>query len=218
MHGILNMDLAPHGYSYMIGYPDGNHASVVVSARTRYLKKSLREYFRLLVKSIPTLLEDAEEEHDFSRSVTCNDGTDALRKKNLLFVGEAGGFQDPTLGFGMSPSIRSSRSAADAIISSIKGNSTSILSQYEEKARKEIIRKDIRWRWNFRKIIMEHMNNEDYKAVIASIDQNKGLTKKIAQSGSLKGLIRLIPRAMTNRPQLVRFLLYSPYVWLPFQI
>ena len=218
MHGILNMDLAPHGYCYMIGYPDGNHASVVVSARTRYLKKSLREYFKLLVKSVPTLLEEAEEEHKFSRSVTCNDGNDTLRKTNLLFVGEAGGFQDPTLGFGMSPSIRSSRLAANTIINSIKSSRISILSQYERKAQNEIIRKDIRWKWNFRKIIMEHMNNEDFKAIIASIEANKGLIKKSARTGSLKSLISMIPRALEKRPQLIRFLLYSPYLWLPFQI
>jgi flavin-dependent dehydrogenase len=217
MHGILNMKLAPHGYCYMIGYPDGRHASVVVSARTRYLRKNLRNYFRLFVKAYPTVLEKAEEEHSFSRSVTCNNGNDPLRKGNLLFVGEAGGFQDPTMGFGMSPSIRSSRLAADAIISSMKAKSSSTLLQYERNAQNEIIRKDIRWRWNFRKIIMEHMNNEDYKAIVASIEQNKELIKKIAQTGSLRSLVRMFPKALEKRPQLARFILYSPYVWLPFQ-
>jgi flavin-dependent dehydrogenase len=218
MHGILNMNLAPHGYCYMIGYPDGNHASVVVSARVRYLKKSLREYSKLLVKSVPTVLEEAEEVHEFSHSVTCNDGSDVVRKANLLFVGEAGGFQDPTLGFGMSPSIRSSRLAADAIMNSIKNRRISILSQYEREAQSTIIKKDIRWKWNFRKIIMEHMNNEDFKAMVASIETNRRLIQEIARTGSLKGLLGMFPRALGKRPQLIRFLLYSPYLWLPFQI
>lgn len=218
MHGVLDSKLAPHGYSYMIGYPDGNHASVVVSARVRYLKKSLREYFRLLVQSLPGILEHAKEEHDFSRGVTCNDGNDKVRKGNLLFVGEAGGFQDPLLGFGMSISIRSSRLAANAIIDSKKHHNISTLSQYESNVRSEIIRKDIKWKWNFRRMVIEHMNNEDLKAIITGIDREKGLIRKFAQSGSLKGLVGLLPRALGERPQLARFLLYAPYIWLPFQM
>jgi flavin-dependent dehydrogenase len=218
MHGILDLDLAPHGYCYMIGYPDGNHASVVLSARVRYMKKGLREYFKLLIKSIPRMFECAEEEHEFSRGVTCNDGHDMLRKSNLLFVGEAGGFQDPILGFGMSPSIRSSRTAADAIIHSTKERQMSVLSQYERTARSDILKESIRWKWNFRKLIMEHMNNKDLKAIIESIDANKPLIRKIARTGDLKALARLVPHALSERPRLIRFLLYSPYLWLPFQL
>jgi flavin-dependent dehydrogenase len=218
MHVILNLNLAPHGYCYLIGYPYGNYASVVVSARVRYIKKNLRQYFSEFIRSYPEIFGDAEGIHEFARSVTCNDGSYSLRKGNLLFVGEAGGFQDPTLGFGMVPSIRSSKIASIAIIKSMKEKRMSILSCYERTARTHILRDYVTWRWNFRKVILEHMNNDDFEALIISSDVNKALIRKIVQAGNIQALIKLIFCALSVRPQLARFLFYAPYVWLPFQL
>lgn len=156
MHGIFNLHLAPQGYCYLIGYPDGEHANVVVSARVRYIRKSIREYFSHFRKSYTELFREAERIHEFSRAVTCNDGGYSLRIGNLLFIGEAGGFQDPMFGFGMSPSIRSSKIAANVIIQSLNEDRSSILANYEAIAHSSILKRYIRGRWNLRKLILPH--------------------------------------------------------------
>lgn len=218
MHVIFNLYLAPQGYCYLIGYPDGKYASVVVSARVRYIRKSVREYFGHFVKSYPRIFREAKRIHEFARTVTCNDGGYKLRRGNLLFVGEAGGFQDPMFGFGMSPSIRSSKIAANVIIQSLGKNQNSILANYEAIARDSILKRYIRRRWNLRKLILEHMNNDDLEALFESANVNKEVIRKVMQTGNFHALFRLIPSALSVRPQLTRFLLYALYVGLPFQI
>jgi len=218
MHGMFNLRLAPQGYCYVIGYPDGKYASVVVSARVRYIQKNIREYFSHFIKSYPELFRDAERIHGFARAVTCNDGGYKLRRGNLLFVGEAGGFQDPMFGFGMSPSIRSSKIAANIIIQSLNKNQNSILANYEAIARDRILRGYVRGRWNLRKLILEHMNNDDLEVLFESAGANKKVIRKVIQTGNFYSLFRLFPSALLARPQLGRFLLYALYTWLPFQI
>ena len=218
MHGILNLEIAPHGYCYFIGYPDGKYATVVVAVRTRYMKKNIQQYFYDFLHFMEEITEDARQINKFSRAVTCNDGKQAVRYQNLLFIGEAAGVQDPTFGFGMTPSIRSSKFAADAIIQSIKSKDASTLQLYEYRLRREIFSKEIRRKWNFRKAILEHMNNDDIEIILQAIRDNQELFKQIIDRGNYLGLLKIIAKAVRKKLSLIRFMLYTPFIFLPTQI
>ena len=162
-------------------------------------------------------MKNAKEIQPFAGSVTCNDGSHKVVEKNMLFIGEAGGFQDPTFGFGMAPSIRSATIASQAISKSYEAGNLNVLQDYEEGAKSGIFRREIGWKWKFRKMILERMNDNDLDAIIGSIGGKEEMLEKAIRTGNWRLLRRLAFRAIRKRPSLLRYFLYVPLVFLPIR-
>lgn len=109
-HAVLSNRIAPLGYGYIIGHPDGK-ATVAVSVRTKDLSQNLAYYFNRTQQFFQPLIKQKKPRRMFSGMVTCGEGNQNIVHKNILFIGEAGGFQDPALGFGMAPAMRSAELA-----------------------------------------------------------------------------------------------------------
>ena len=214
--GVFNNEVAPRGYGYVIGYSDERYATVAVSTRPKYASKDIKAYFKLLLDFIKPITRKAKVIQSFAGSVTCNDGSHRVVKKNILFVGEAGGFQDPTFGFGMAPSIRSAAIASQSIIKSYEAGDSSFLQDYEREARDRIFEKEIAWKWKLRKMIIERMNDKDMDALISSFAGNERGLEQVLETGNLRPLRRCIFKAIRKRPSLLRYLLYVPFMFLPF--
>jgi flavin-dependent dehydrogenase len=183
IHGAFSQKIAPMGYSYIIGHSNET-ATVAVSARPKSLELKLAQYFKRTLKFFSSVAKGGKRISTFSGIVTCGDGTHTLVYKNLLFIGEAGGFQDPTLGFGMAPSMRS----ADVAVKIIEDALTTVndemdylkkLKKYEKIAKMGLTQKEIRWKWVLRKEIFEKMNDKELDAILLSM---RGSDKRVERA------------------------------------
>lgn len=218
IHGIFNSKVAPKGYGYVIGYPDERSATVAVSTRPKYASKNIKEYFRLLLKLLKPIMKNAKDIQPFSGSVTCNDGRHRVVMKNVLFVGEAGGFQDPTFGFGMAPSIRSAAIASQVISKSHEIGNLNMLQDYERSVKSRIFGKEIGWKWKFRRMILERMNDQDVDAIISSFKGDEEALGRVIDTGNWMLLRKSIFKAIRRRPSLLRHLLHLPLIFLPIKV
>jgi flavin-dependent dehydrogenase len=207
IHGAFSEKIAPMGYSYIIGHSDET-ATVAVSARPNYLELKLGEYFKRTLKFFQSMTKGGKRISTFSGIVTCGDGTQTLVYKNILYVGEAGGFQDPTLGFGMAPSMRSAEIAVkvieDALNTAIdETDCLKKLERYDKIAKASLTRKEIRWKWILRKEVLERIKDKELDLILLSM---KGYDKRIetALRTELKSLWPIAIKSFLIQPSLSR--------------
>ncbi len=113
--GILSDDIAPKGYFYLIVW-NGKACVVTCSSKVRISKGLHDKNLRLpLIKDI---IKGARLKHYFSGFANAGIPKTAI-KDNILYTGEAAGFQDCMFGFGMKYAIESGYLAAKAIIDNI---------------------------------------------------------------------------------------------------
>ncbi len=164
--GIFNYKRWPGSYCYLLGYPDEDFATVGMTIRSPYANSILKKYFQSLVEYLPDILGSSriiDSTRGFvtlgtrDRQLSADLGGDGI--SNVLFVGEAGGFQDPTLAFGLDPALSSARLAASSVIRALSNNDLSFVNDYSEIARKELIRDESK-RISFRYILESLTENE----------------------------------------------------------
>ncbi len=121
--GIFNYDRWPGSYCYLIGYPNENFATVGITIRPPYANDILKKYFDSLKDYLPDILGETRVVDSTRGFVTLGSRDRLLATKigppgidNVLFIGEAGGFQDPTLAFGLAPALLSAKIAAHSVI------------------------------------------------------------------------------------------------------
>ncbi|MFX1518655.1 MAG: NAD(P)/FAD-dependent oxidoreductase [Promethearchaeota archaeon] len=210
LHCAFSQRIAPSGYSYIIGHSDET-ATVAVSARPKSLELKLKHYFSRTLKFFQSVLKTGKRISSFSGIVTCGDGTQTLVHKNVLFIGEAGGFQDPTLGFGMAPSMKSAEIAVKfvegALITNDNGNlDLKKLERYDKLAKLNLTQKEIKWKWILRKEILEKISDHQLDSILQSL---RGKDQSIEKALNL-GLKHLLPPLITTfflRPFLYRNLI-----------
>ena len=208
---IFGTDVAPGGYGYVIGYPNGKYATAAICCRPKRMQTTLKAYFGVFRNFIVPLLEEATEIHPFSGVVTCGDGTQAVAKDNVLFIGEAGGFQDPIFGFGMAPGIRSARLCADIIVRDCQQGSSLTVHEFEREAKKQLMKGEISKRRNISKLTIERMNNKDLAALIPVLQGNENVLLHALGTGNWKEITRhLVFKALLKRPALLRLITTMP--------
>jgi flavin-dependent dehydrogenase len=207
IHGAFSEKIAPMGYSYIIGHSDET-ATVAVSARPKHLKLKLAKYFKRTLRFFKSVAEDGRQISKFSGIVTCGDGTQTLVYKNLLFVGEAGGFQDPTYGFGMAPSMRSSKIAVkvidDALNTAVdEADYLKKLGRYDKLAKASLTRKEIRWKWILRKEVLEKIKDKELDLIFLSMNGSDNRIEKALRT-NLKYLWPIALKSLLIQPSLSR--------------
>jgi flavin-dependent dehydrogenase len=211
IQAAFSQKIAPMGYSYVIGHPDGT-ATVAMSARPRYLKHKSSDYFKQTMKFFQPILKDGKKISDFSGIVTCGEGKQALVYKNLLFIGEAGGFQDPMFGFGMAPSMKSAEIAANIIDNALSAEKDAkyleILKEYHEIAIKRILRREINWKIIARKAILEKITDIQMESIMPMLKRNEKQIEKILVQGT-KYLWPVLISTIITQPFLLRHLFNS---------
>jgi flavin-dependent dehydrogenase len=204
---IFDTDVAPGGYGYVIGYPNGKYATVAIACRSKCMQTTLKAYFGVFRNFIASLLEEATEIHPFSGVVTCGDGTQAVAKGNVLFIGEAGGFQDPIFGFGMAACIRSARLCADIIVRDCQQGSSLGVHEFEREAKNQLMKEEVGKRRSMRKLTIERMNNKDLAALISALQGNENVLLHALGTGNWKKITRhLVFKAVLRRPALLRLI------------
>lgn len=207
----LGTDVAPGGYGYVVGYPDGKYATVAVCCRPRCMQTTLKTYFGVFRNLIESLLQDATEIHPFSGVVTCGDATQASARDNVLFIGEAGGFQDPLFGFGMAPGIRSARLCADIIVKDCQQGSSSGVQDFEREAKSQLMKGEVSKRRSISRLTIERMNNKDFAALIPVLQGNENVLLHALGTGNWREITRrLVLRALLRSPALLRLVTALP--------
>jgi flavin-dependent dehydrogenase len=205
IHGAFSEKIAPMGYSYIIGHSDET-ATVAVSARPNYLELKLGDYFKRTLRFFRSIIKNGKKINIFSGIVTCGNGTQTLVHKNILFVGEAGGFQDPTLGFGMAPSMRSAEIAVNIIENALRTTDDDYLKtleQYDKFAKLNLTQKEIKWRWIMRKEILEKTPDHQLDLILRTL---QGQDKSIEKALTL-GLKHLLP-------SLIKTFILKPFLFV----
>lgn len=207
----LGTDVAPGGYGYVIGYPDGKSATVAICCRPKCMQTTLKAYFGVFRNLIVSLLEEATEIHPFWGVVTCGDGTQAVAKGNVLFIGEAGGFQDPIFGFGMATGIRSARLCANIIVRDCQQGGSLGVHDFEREAKTQLMKGEVSQRRSISRLTIERMNNKDFAALIPALQGNENVLLHALGTGNWKEITRhLVFRALLRRPALLRLISTMP--------
>lgn len=113
IHLFMNTSITKTGYGYLIIH---NHQATLAAAfkKDDMAKKTISDNLIKTANSVIGFIPDQSEEFasfgSFNINQTRND------RKNRLFIGEAGGFQDYLFGFGMNHAIHSGYYAAKSII------------------------------------------------------------------------------------------------------
>lgn len=212
IHGLFSFSIAPMGYGYIIGYSEGKYATVGVTVRPKYAKLPLRSYFDMFNNFMRSITKGGQIVKAFNGFVTCENGSQKVVKQNLLFIGEAGGFQDPLFGFGMSSCIRSAEIASAVIKDSLERDNRRALLAFDLIVKKELVKKEIRKNWFLRQRIIEHMSDEDVSAILKSLRGRENILKEVSSKVDLKLLISPFMSALFKRPQLFRFIPYIVYL------
>ncbi|WP_457556387.1 NAD(P)-binding protein [Candidatus Pyrohabitans sp.] len=175
----LNSELLPGGYFYVVSCPDGLSSAGAVINKSK-LKGDIKEYFKKFV--------------EYAKVVKLNDRITFFKGfgnifrinkhfyKNLFFVGDAGGFLDPLLGYGMTPAILSSYLASEAIkIGLESGDISKSASVYEGLINEHLNFEKHYW---YREIF-ENMENRDFEWIIDFLNRTD---KKIGISNFIDGV------------------------------
>lgn len=201
--GVFSYKVAPNAYGYVIGYPEENYATVGLTVRPDYVNRPLEEYFAALTTYLSDLTAGAKVVETFRGFVTCGDGSQEIVKSNTLFIGEAGGFQDPVMGFGMTPALRSAKLAAEVATRALLRNDLDVLDEFRRKAREIIVKNEASQNWGFRDAILESVTDEDMEALVRLLGKHPATFERILRTGKYKGAaLRLILEAVILRPQL----------------
>lgn len=220
IHGGFSQKIAPMGYSYIIGHSDET-TTVAVSARPKHLELRLSQYFDRTLQFFQSRVKSGKRINSFSGIVTCGDGTQTLVYKNLLFIGEAGGFQDPTLGFGMAPSMRSAGIAVKIIeeaLTAVDNTNDYLkhLERYDQIAKMTLTRKEIRWKWVLRKEILERISDEQLDSIFQVLHGKDKQIEKSLTSG-LRFLLPSLVSTFILRPFLFIHILKSLRSFIQFK-
>jgi flavin-dependent dehydrogenase len=159
----LNSELLPGGYFYVVTCPDGLSSAGAVVNKSK-IKGNIKEHFEKFVRSNDSFSDLP------MRSINYFSGFGYIFRiekhyfKNLLFVGDAGGFIDPLLGYGMTPAILSSYLAYEVIKEGLEGSHRPLdfLSRYEN-----VVEECMNWDsyYQYREIF-ECMENKDFEWLI----------------------------------------------------
>ncbi|MFW9833652.1 MAG: NAD(P)/FAD-dependent oxidoreductase [Candidatus Thorarchaeota archaeon] len=187
-HGAFSHNIAPLGYSYIIGHPDGK-ATVAVSIRPKHLELSLAGYFARTLKFFHSVIKNEKPTKFFSGVVTCGEGYHQLVHKNLLFIGEAGGFQDPILGFGMVPAIKSAELASKIVNTALTytQNQSTFLEQLDQYDR--LAKRNFFHRYNFkmslliRKHLLETLTDSQIHSLLQTLQGKEQQIEKVLTQG-----------------------------------
>lgn len=202
-HGVFGRSIAPGGYGYVNAYPQGGTATVAVSYRPKYASENPTVYFKRFLERIKPIVNHAKEVEKFSGKVVCGEGDQTLVFKNILFVGEAGGFQDRMFGFGMQFAFASAKIASGIIEESYTKNDYSILGNYEGIAKQALI-KNINKKSGMSNIL-KNINDKDIDTVFNAFKGDENLLEKIFQSGDWTLAKWKLLKAIFKRPNLLRF-------------
>jgi flavin-dependent dehydrogenase len=208
--GIFNYRLAPGAYCYIIGYPGGEFATVGLTLRPAYAASSVREYFHYFVTYVPEILGKAtvvEETRGFvtlgtrDRRLVWNLGNPG-KPSNIVFVGEAGGFQDPTLAFGLYPALNSAALASGFIARALTSDNLRILDGYQERARQDLIR-DERRKLRFR-FLLESLSGEEIEGLLRTISDYPEKVERMLTTGSyMSNVASIVLRTVISNPSLL---------------
>ncbi len=207
--GIFNYRVAPGAYCYIIGYPEGNFATVGLTLRPSYTSSSVKEYFHYFEQYVPEILgkgEIVDETRGFvtlgskDRKLVWKIGNHGTNK--VVFVGEAGGFQDPTLAFGLCPALNSAALASRFIINALKSSDYRVLDGYQESARQDLIR-DERRKLRFR-VLLESLTDQEIEGLIRTISQYPERVERMLLTGNyMSNVASIFLRSLVNNPSLL---------------
>ncbi|MDA4130155.1 MAG: NAD(P)/FAD-dependent oxidoreductase [Thaumarchaeota archaeon] len=188
--GIFNYRLAPGAYCYVIGYPEGDFATVGLTLRPPYTTNAVGEYFHYFVSYVPEILGAAQMVEETRGFVTLGsrdrkllwNRSDNAGFNNVIFVGEAGGFQDPTLAFGLYPALHSATLASHFIVRAIKAHNLRILDGYQKVAREELIQ-DERRKLRFR-YLLESLSGQEIESLIRALSKQPEKVERMLTTGN----------------------------------
>jgi flavin-dependent dehydrogenase len=191
-------------YGYAIGYPDGKYATVGVTLRPDYVNRPIEEYFTALNKYIWDLTSDAKIVETFRGFVTAGKGSQTLVKGNTVFIGEAGGFQDPVMGFGMAPALLSASVAAQIVCKALASKNLNILQQFEVEARQNLIRNEAALNWGFRDFLLESLTEANMEALVRVMGKHPRTFERILKTGRYKSsILPLVFESLVRHPSLL---------------
>src|SRR5579872_3267604 len=207
--GIFNYRLAPGAYCYIIGYPSEDFATVGLTLRPAYTSASVHEYFQSFVKYLPEILCNAsivDETRGFvtlgarDRKLVWN--VENRGEPNIVFVGEAGGFQDPTLAFGLYPALNSAALASGFIQRALISGNLRVLDGYQETARQDLIREERR-KLRFR-YLLESLSGQEIEGLLHAISDHPEKVERMLTTGSyLSTVASLFLRSVISQPSLL---------------
>jgi len=119
----LNSKLLPGGYFYVVTCPDGLSSACAVVDQSK-IQTNVENHFQNFIKSTKEL----SYLRDNKKIISDFKGSGYIIKlnnhiyKNVIFVGDAGGFMEPLFGYGMTPAILSSYIAYKSINEFISEN------------------------------------------------------------------------------------------------
>ena len=200
----LNYKIAPMAYGYIVGYPEGPYSTFGLTLRPEYVNKPVKEYFEKFRTYLKDVTDSSEIVDHFIGFVTCGDGRQQVVKLNSILTGEAGGFQDPIAGFGMTPALLSAKIASEVIKKAIKNSDIKILEEYAYLTKKELIDAEIKKTWRIRKFILESLTNKELEIVVKLIGTNPTFIEKAIAGGEYSKVIRkVVAQAIVARPTIL---------------
>ena len=207
--GIFNYSRWPGSYCYLIGYPEDNFTTVGIAVRPPYANNVLKKYFDSLTDYLPEILGGIRVV-DLTRGFVTIGSRDrplaasvgSTGVDNVLFVGEAGGFQDLTLAFGLAPALISARFAATSVTEAVNKNNPGLLNNYATRARRELVRDESR-RLSFR-YILESISEDELSQFLAVIANDPAKVERVMKTGEyIYNFLPLILRSASRNPRIL---------------
>ena len=209
--GIFNYKRWPGSYCYVMGYPKEDCATVGMTLRPPYADTMVHKYYDSLIDYLPDILGQSRVV-DLTRGFVTMGSRDRVLSTSLgssgimnaLFVGEAGGFQDPTLAFGLTPALQSAGIASACIIGALKKNDLRLLSEYPALARQELVKVETK-RLSFR-YILESMTEEELSSFLATTARNPETVERVMRTGEyVRYFLPLVVRTASRNPRMLSF-------------
>jgi flavin-dependent dehydrogenase len=209
--GIFNYKRWPGSYCYLIGYPHENYSTVGMTLRPNRANTLVKKYFDSLIDYLPEILGEArivDLTRGFvtmgSRDRPLSASLDASGIPNVLFVGEAGGFQDPTLAFGLAPALASANLASSSVIRALMQKDFRLLDEYQTRARRELVKDETR-RISFR-YILESMTEGELSTFLSTIAEHPQTVERVMRTGDyVRNFLPLVIRSASRNPKMMSF-------------
>ena len=156
---ILSDDLAPKGYAYLIVI--GGQATIVSALTVPYAGQASR-YFKNTFQTFQSLKSfSVKNEKKFAGVIY----TGLKPTKDKIYTGEAGGFQDYFLGFGMYHAIRSGYLVSQAIRENISFNNLA------KKELRPLVKASL-----INRFIFERLGNKGYQIFLRQLHKKPDFT------------------------------------------
>jgi len=209
--GIFNYKEWPGSYCYIMGYPEEDYATVGMTLRSPYFSAPLKEYFDAMAGYLPQILGEAKVIDSTRGFVTLGSrdrplslSLDNSRFDNVLFVGEAGGFQDPTLAFGLAPALISARLASDSVIEAFSKRDFKLLNRYQLIARDKLVKDESR-RISFR-YVLESLSEDEITTFLAYIAKHPEKIERVMRTGEyVRNFLPMVFMSATRNPGILTF-------------